>query len=187
VIAAAGDPKVVAIGESGLDYHYNFATQEDQRRNFRVHIRAAQATGLPLVVHAREADDEVAEILRDEYRLGGPYGCVMHCFSSGRELAMAALDLGFHISFSGIVTFKKSQELRDIAKEVPRDKLLVETDAPYLAPQPKRGKPNEPSYVAYTADYLAQTLDMSRADLETCTTDNFFALFDRAARPRAAA
>lgn len=187
VVAAAQHPRVIAIGESGLDYHYNFATKQDQRRSFRAHIRAAQQTGLPLVVHAREADDEIAEILRDEYHLGGPFGCVMHCFSSGRELAMAALDLGFHISFSGIVTFKKSESLRDIAKEVPADKLLIETDAPYLAPQPKRGKPNEPSYVRYTCEHLAETLGMSADELARRTTANFFALFDRAERPAAAA
>jgi TatD DNase family protein len=184
IVEAAQHPKVAAIGESGLDYYYNFASKEDQRRNFRAHIRAAQETGLPLVVHARDADEEVAEILRDEVHLGGDFGCVMHCFSSGRDLALAALDLGFYISFSGIVTFKKSETLREIAREVPKDRLLIETDAPYLAPQPKRGKPNEPSYVAYTADSLAATLGMTRAELEEVTTDNFFKLFDRARRPQ---
>ncbi len=187
VVAAAQHPRVIAIGESGLDYHYHFASKQAQRANFRAHIQAAQQTGLPLVVHAREADDEVAEILRAEHANGGPFGCVMHCFSSGRDLAMAALDLGFHISFSGIVTFKKSQALRDIAKEVPDDKLLIETDAPYLAPQPKRGKPNEPSYVRYTCEHLADTLGTAPEELAARTTANFFALFDRAERPAAAA
>jgi TatD DNase family protein len=186
VIAAAQHPRVIAIGESGLDYHYHFASKAAQRANFRAHIQAAQQTGLPLVVHAREADEEVAEILREEHANGGPFGCIMHCFSSGRDLAMAALDLGFHISFSGIVTFKKSQALRDIAKEVPDDKLLIETDAPYLAPQPKRGKPNEPSYVRYTCEHLADTLGTAPEELAARTTANFFALFDRAERPAAA-
>lgn len=186
LVAAADHPKVVAIGESGLDYHYTFSSKEDQRTNFRANIRAAQRTGLPLVVHAREADEEVAEILRDEVHLGGPFGCVMHCFSSGRDLAMTALDLGFHISFSGIVTFKKSEQLRKIAQDVPRDRLLIETDAPYLAPQPKRGKLNEPSYVTYTADHLAGTFGMSRDELAAVTTENFFTLFNRAQRPSGA-
>ena len=180
LVAAAQHPKVVAIGESGLDYHYNFASKETQRQNFRANIRAAQITGLPLVVHARQADEEIAEILRDEVNRGGYFDCVMHCFSSGRDLAMMALDLGFYISFSGIVTFKKSGDLRDIAKEVPLERMLVETDAPYLAPQAKRGKPNEPSYVIYTARDLAETLGETPERLADITTRNFFDLFKKA-------
>ena len=183
VVELAAHPRVVGIGESGLDYHYDFSPRDAQRESFRAHIRAAQETGLPLVVHAREADAETAEILREEYERGGPYGCVMHCFSSGAGLARAALDLGFYISFSGIVTFKKSEELREIARATPRERLLIETDAPYLAPTPKRGKPNEPGYVAHTADSLAETLGLSRADLEAVTTENFFRLFARATPP----
>jgi len=177
---AEHDPLVVGIGESGLDYYYDASPREAQQVSFRQHIRAAQRTGLPLIVHARDADADVAAILREEYERGGPYGCVMHCFSSGRGLAEAALDLGFYISFSGIVTFKKSEELRAIARDVPPDKLLVETDAPFLAPVPKRGKPNEPAYVRHTADYLAEHLGYDSSAFEALTTDNFFHLFSEA-------
>lgn len=181
----ADDPLVVGIGESGLDYHYDFSPRPAQQQSFRAHIRAAQQTGLPLIVHAREADGDTAAILREEFGAGGPYDCVMHCFSSGRGLAEAALELGFYISFSGIVTFKKAEELREIASIVPRDRLLIETDAPYLAPVPKRGKPNEPAYVAYTADVLAGHLGMSRDRLAGITAENFFRLFERARPPKA--
>lgn len=183
LIELTDDPLVVGIGESGLDYHYDFSPRPAQQESFRAHIRAAQRTGLPLIVHAREADADTAAILGEEYEAGGAYGCVMHCFSSGRGLAEAALELGFYISFSGIVTFKKAEELREIAAIVPHDRLLIETDAPYLAPVPKRGKPNEPAYVAYTADFLAEHLGMSRDRLARITTDNFFRLFDRAQPP----
>jgi len=186
VALADADPRVVGIGESGLDYHYDFSPREAQQESFRAHIRAAQQTGLPLVVHAREADDDIAAILEAERARGGAIRGVMHCFSSGPALARAALALGFYISFSGIVTFKKSEELRAIARETPRARLLVETDAPYLAPVPKRGKPNEPAYVAHTAAHLAETLDLSADDLATITTENFFRLFDRARPPESA-
>jgi TatD DNase family protein len=186
LVELAADPAVVGIGESGLDYYYDKSPRPAQEESFRVHIRAAQQTRLPLIVHSRDAEADTARILREEYEAGGPYSCVMHCFSSGKELAEAALDLGFYISFSGIVTFKKSGELRDIASTVPRERLLIETDAPYLAPVPKRGKPNEPSYLSYTADFLAEHLGMSREELAETTTANFFRLFDRARPPQSA-
>ena len=186
LIELAQHPRVVGIGESGLDYHYDNSPRQAQAESFRAHITAARETGLPLIVHAREADEDTAAILREGYEQG-PFPCVMHCFSSGMGLAEAALDLGFYISMSGIATFKKAQEIRDVAKMVPADKLLVETDAPYLAPVPRRGKPNEPSYVSYTADSLCETLDLERAALEQRTTDNFFRLFARAERPAEAA
>ena len=186
LIELAQHPRVVGIGESGLDYHYDNSPRAAQAESFRAHITAARETGLPLIVHAREADEDTAMILREGYEQG-PFPCVMHCFSSGIGLAEAALDLGFYISMSGIATFKKAEEIRDVAKMVPADKLLVETDAPYLAPVPRRGKPNEPSYVSYSADSLCETLGLERAELERRTTDNFFRLFARAERPAEAA
>lgn len=184
LIELAAHPRVVGIGESGLDYHYDNSPRAAQAESFRTHIVAARETGLPLIVHARDADEDIAEILREGYR-DGAYPCVMHCFSSGRALAEAALEMGFYISMSGIATFKNAEEVREVARLTPADRLLVETDAPYLAPQPKRGQPNEPSYVAYTADRLCETLGIERAELERRTTDNFFRLFDRAQRPAA--
>ena len=151
----AAHPKVVGIGETGLDFYYDHSPREAQRVNFRAHIAAARATGLPLIVHAREADEETAQVLREEAGKGGLTG-VMHCFSSGRALAEAALQIGFYISLSGIVTFKNAEELREIARDVPLDRLLVETDAPYLAPMPLRGKRNEPAFVAHTARFVAE-------------------------------
>jgi TatD DNase family protein len=186
LIELARHPRVVGIGESGLDYHYDNSPRQEQQESFRTHIVAARETGLPLIVHAREADEDTAAILREGYDRG-PFRCVMHCFSSGRGLAEAALDLGFYISMSGIATFKKAEEIREVARIVPEDKLLVETDAPYLAPTPRRGKPNEPAYVSYTADSLCETLGLERAELERRTTDNFFRLFSRAERPAEAA
>ena len=182
LIELAQHPRVVGIGESGLDYHYDNSPRQAQAESFRTHIVAARETGLPLIVHAREADADIARILREGYA-DGAYDCVMHCFSSGRALAEAALEMGFYISMSGIATFKKAEEVREVARLTPADKLLVETDAPYLAPQPKRGRPNEPSYVSYTADSLCDTLGLERAELEQRTSDNFFRLFDRAQRP----
>ena len=142
-------PKVVAIGEAGLDYHYDNAPRDAQERGFRTHIAAARATGLPLVIHAREADDDVVRILEEETEKGA-FPAVLHCFTGGRGLAMRAVALGHYVSFTGILTFKKSQPLRDIAAELPADRILVETDAPYLAPNPHRGKRNEPSFVTET-------------------------------------
>lgn len=182
LIEMAAHPRVVGIGESGLDYFYDRSPRDRQQVSFRAHIAAARETGLPLVVHARDADDDTAEILRDEMEKGAFTG-VMHCFSSGRGLAEAALDLGMYISFSGILTFKNAQELRDIARDVPEDRLLVETDAPFLAPVPNRGKRNEPAFVVHTAESLAEVKGLGVEDLQATTSENFFRLFSRAERP----
>ncbi len=175
-------PKVVAIGEAGLDYFYDRAPREAQAESFRRHITAARQTGLPLVIHSRNADADMAAILEDETGKGA-FPFILHCFSSGRALAETGVKLGGYVSFSGILTFKKSDELREIAKEIPRNRLLVETDAPYLAPQPFRGKRNEPAYVAYTATVLAETLGVDVAEIAAITTDNFFRLFAKMPRP----
>jgi TatD DNase family protein len=172
-------PRVVGIGETGLDFHYDHSPRGIQEQVFRTHIAAAQASGLPLIIHARAADDEVARILREERPPPG----VMHCFSSGRALAEAALDLGFYISLSGIVTFKNAEDLRAIVRDVPLERLLVETDAPYLAPVPYRGRRNEPAYVAATAMAVATLKGIEPAELAAATSDNFFRLFSKAVRP----
>jgi TatD DNase family protein len=182
LIELAANPRVVGIGESGLDYFYDRSPRDRQQASFRAHIAAARETGLPLVVHARDADDDTADILADEMGKGAFTG-VMHCFSSGRGLAEAALDLGMYVSFSGILTFKNAEDLREIARDVPDDRILVETDAPFLAPVPNRGKRNEPAFVVHTAETLANVRDTGIADLQAQTTDNFFRLFSRAARP----
>ncbi len=181
LVEMAAHPRVVGIGESGLDYYYDRSPRDRQQVSFRAHIAAARETGLPLVVHARDADEDTADILRDEMGKGAFTG-VMHCFSSGRGLAEAALELGMYVSFSGILTFKNAQELREIARDVPENRLLVETDAPFLAPAPNRGKRNEPSFVVHTAETLANVKGMTARDLQRCTTDNFFRLFSRAER-----
>lgn len=175
-------PKVVAIGEAGLDYFYDRSPRGAQATSFRRHIAAARQTGLPLVIHARDADADMAAILEDETGKGA-FPFILHCFSSGRELAETGVKLGGYVSFSGILTFRKSEGLREIAKKIPRDRLLVETDAPYLAPQPFRGKRNEPAYVAYTAMVLAETLGIESRELAAITTDNFFRLFQKMPRP----
>ncbi|MCK0197807.1 TatD family hydrolase [Ancylobacter sp. 6x-1] len=179
LLAAADHPKVVAIGEAGLDYHYDNAPRDAQAAGFRMHIEAARRMGLPLVIHARQADDDVAAILEDESAKGA-FGFVLHCFTAGEDLARRAVALGGYVSFSGIFTFKSGAPLREIAAALPRDRLLVETDAPYLAPNSKRGKRNEPSYVVETAGVLADTLGLSREALADLTTANFFRLFARA-------
>ena len=181
IAALADHPKVVGIGESGLDYFYDTAPHDVQQTSFRNHIRAARLTGLPLCIHARSADDDIADILRQEREAGGPYDFLLHCFSSSRALAEAALEMGGYISFSGILTFPKSSENRDIARDVPAERLLVETDAPYLAPAPYRGKRNEPSYVGKTAAVLAQIRGLTPEALAALTTANFRRLFRRAA------
>jgi TatD DNase family protein len=178
----ADDPAVVAIGEVGLDYHYDSSPRTAQREGFLRHIAAARMTQLPLVIHAREADADVAAILGDEMGKGA-FPAILHCFSSSRDLAMAGVALGLHVSFSGILTFKRSEELRAIAAEIPLDRLLVETDAPYLAPPPHRGKRNEPSYVVETAKVLAEAKGISPEALATATSDNFFRLFNKVPRP----
>ncbi|RWF77300.1 MAG: TatD family deoxyribonuclease [Mesorhizobium sp.] len=176
--------KVVAIGEAGLDYFYDHAPRDAQAQGFRIHIAAARQTGLPLVIHARDADSDMADILEDETGKGA-FPFILHCFSSGRRLAEVGVALGGYVSFSGIVTFKNSAELRAIAADVPRDRLLVETDTPYLAPIPFRGKRNEPAYVAHTAKVLAETIGVSEAEIADVTTDNFFRLFRKMPRPSA--
>lgn len=182
LIAAAAHPKVVGIGETGLDYYYEHSPREPQRANFRAHIAAARETGLPLIVHTRDADDDTIEILRDEMGKGAFPGLI-HCFTGTKRLADAALALGFCISVSGIATFKNSQALRDVLKDVPLDRLLVETDAPYLAPVPHRGKTNEPSFVVHTAAMLAGLKGVSDAALADATTANFFSLFRKVTPP----
>ncbi|MCA0274923.1 MAG: TatD family hydrolase [Proteobacteria bacterium] len=175
-------PKVVAIGEAGLDYFYDKAPREAQARGLRTHIAAARETGLPLVIHARSADEDMAAILTEETGKGA-FPFILHCFSSGADLARVGVELGGYVSFSGIVTFKNSAELRDIARQVPHDRLLVETDAPYLAPIPFRGKRNEPAYVANTAAVLGETIRVSAQEIADITTANFFRLFAKMPRP----
>lgn len=177
----ADNPRVVGIGESGLDYFYDKAPRDMQQASFRQHIRAARLAGLPLVIHAREADRDIAAILHEEWDAGGPFQLVLHCFSSGRALAEDALKLGGYVSFSGILTFPKSGALRDIARNIPADRLLVETDAPYLAPVPFRGKRNEPGHVVETARVLAELRGMPLEALDALTTGNVRALFKRTA------
>jgi TatD DNase family protein len=174
--------KVVAIGEAGLDYHYDYSPRDAQERGFRNHVAAARATGLPLVIHSRDADDDMARILEEEMGKGA-FKAVLHCFTGGRVLAQRAIALGLSISFTGIVTFKKSDELRAIAAALPSDRILVETDAPYLAPGRYRGKRNEPSYVTETAKVLAETRGVSADEFARQTTDNFFRLFSKTPRP----
>jgi TatD DNase family protein len=182
----AARPKVVAIGEAGLDYFYDRSPRDVQERVFRTHIAAARESGLPLVIHTRDADADMIRILEDE-TADRSFTAVLHCFSSGRELAERAIALGHYISFTGILTYKKSDELRAIAASLPADRIMVETDSPYLAPQSRRGKRNEPAYVVETAQMLADTRGVSFDTIARETTDNFFRLFSRVPRPAAAA
>jgi len=184
IIKLSRHPKVVAIGEAGLDYHYQHSTPAAQAEGFRRHIAAARETGLPLEIHTRDADDDTIAILEDEHAKG-PFPAVLHCFTGGRKLAMRALELGLYVSFSGVITFKNSEALREIARDVPLDRILVETDAPFLAPIPFRGKRNEPAFVVRTAAALASTKGVSPDDIATATTDNFFRLYSKAKRPDA--
>jgi TatD DNase family protein len=179
-------PKTVAIGEAGLDYHYDLSPREAQEQGFRNHIAAARETGLPLVIHSREADADMAAILEEETGKGA-FPAVLHCFTGGRDLAQRAIALGLFISFTGILTFKKSDELRAIAAELPADRILVETDAPYLAPGRHRGKRNEPAYVVETARVLAETRKVAFEEIARQTTENFFRLFSKVPRQAAAA
>jgi TatD DNase family protein len=178
ILELAAYPKVVAIGEAGLDYFYDKAPRAAQAKGLRTHIAAARQTGLPLVIHARDADDDMETILREEMRAGA-FSFILHCFSSGPGLAAAGVELGGYVSFSGILTFKKSEALRAIAATVPHDRLLVETDAPFLAPMPYRGKRNEPAFVTHTAAVLADTLGMEAAELARLTTANALRVFSR--------
>lgn len=177
----ARHPRMVGIGETGLDYHYTAESAAVQKESLLIHIEAARRTGLPLIIHSRAADEDMARILADEHRAGA-YGCVMHCFSSGAELARAALDLGFYLSASGILAFPKSHELREIFAAAPVDRILVETDAPYLAPPPHRGKRNEPAYAAKTAAAIAPLWGLSLDEFARRTSANFDRLFTRTAR-----
>lgn len=180
LVELAKHPKMVGIGETGLDYHYTADSKDMQQESLRTHIEAARQTRLPLIIHARDADDDMARILTDEYR-AGPYSCVMHCFSSGAGLARAALDLGFYLSMSGIAAFPKSGALRDIFTAAPLERILVETDAPYLAPPPFRGRRNEPAYTVHTAQVAAQAFGLDYADFAAATSANFDRLFWKAA------
>ena len=182
LVALAGHPKVVGIGETGLDYYYEHSPRARQRASFRSHIRAARDSGLPVIVHSRDADEDTIGLLREAWE-EGPFTGVIHCFTAGPGLARAALELGLYISVAGIVTFKKADELRHTLGEVPLGRLLVETDAPYLAPVPKRGKRNEPAYVVHTAAALAELKGIAAEELIRATGDNVFRLFSKAARP----
>lgn len=185
LLIAAQHPKMVGIGETGLDYHYTADSAEVQQTSLRIHIQAAQETGLPLIIHARAADDDMERILA-EGMARAPYACVMHCFSSGPRLAEAALEMGFYLSMSGIATFPKSGDLRAIFAAAPLDRILVETDSPYLAPIPHRGRRNEPAFTAHTARTGAQLFGVTEAEFAAATTANFDRLFTRAALPQPA-
>lgn len=180
LVALAAHPKFVGIGETGLDYHYTADSASVQAESLRIHIEAARRTGLPLIIHSRDADDDMARILTQEHRAGA-YSCVMHCYTSGPRLAQAALDLGFYLSMSGIAAFPRSTEIREIFINAPRDRILIETDAPYLAPPPHRGKRNEPAFVAHTARAGAKALEISEAEFAALTSANFDRLFAKAA------
>jgi len=177
-IAAADHPRCVAIGEAGLDYFYDYAPRERQAASFRVQIGVARQLGLPIIVHARDADDDIAAIIEDEMAKG-PFTGVLHCFSSGAELARRAIEVGFYVSFSGILTFKKAEEIREVAAFAPEDRVLVETDAPFLAPVPHRGKTNEPAFTAHTLNTLAEVRGMPADKMAAVTTENTLRLFSR--------
>jgi TatD DNase family protein len=186
LIALTRHPKTVALGEAGLDYFYDNSSREAQERGFRAHIAAARATGLPLVIHTREADEDCGHIL-DEEMAKGPFRAVLHCYTGGRDLAMKAIAHGLSISFTGILTFKNSQAIRDIAAELPADRIMVETDAPFLAPGKFRGKRNEPAFVVETAKVLAEVRGVSFDEIARQTTDNFYRFFDKVPRGGAGA
>ncbi len=186
LVALAEHPKFVGIGETGLDYHYTADSKDVQQTSLRIHCEAARETGLPLIIHSRDADEDMALILKEEFDKGA-YSCVMHCYSSGPELARQMLDLGFYLSMSGIATFPRSQDVRDIFAAAPVDRVLVETDAPYLAPPPYRGKRNEPSYVEKTARVGADVFGMEYAEFAAQTQANFERLFTKATTKAAAA
>ncbi len=185
LVAIAQHPKVVGIGEAGLDYFYDKAPRDIQAESFRTHIRAARETDLPLVIHSRDAEEDTARILEEETENGGPFKPLLHCFSSQHVLAERGLALGAYLSFSGILTFNSAVGLQESATKVPAERLLVETDAPYLAPVPKRGKPNEPAYVAHTLNKLAELRGVEPAEMARQTSDNFFRLFSKVPRPEA--
>lgn len=179
LLELAGHPKVIGIGETGLDFFYDKSPRDIQEANFRVHIEAARQTGLPIIIHTRDADEKTMKILREEHEKG-PFPGLIHCFTAGAELARMVLDIGFYISFSGIVTFNNASDLREIVKTVPLDRILVETDAPFLAPAPMRGKRNEPAFVVHTAAKVAELLDQTPEDMARISSDNFFTAFAKA-------
>ncbi|WP_169569133.1 TatD family hydrolase [Sneathiella limimaris] len=181
LLELAKHPKVVGIGETGLDYFYEHSPRDIQKQSFRIHIEAARKSGLPLIVHTRNADEDTIQILQEEY-VKGPFTGVIHCFSSGWDVAEKSMEIGFYISISGIVTFKAATELQDHVRKLPIERLLVETDSPYLAPVPNRGKTNEPSFVRHTAQKVAELIEVSEDRLEATTTDNFFKLFSKIER-----
>ncbi len=181
IAALVDHPKAIGVGESGLDYFYDRAPRDVQQDNFRAHIRAARLAGVPLAIHARDADDDIGDILQEETERGGAFDFLLHCFSSGRQLAERAVAMGGYVSFSGILTFPRSVELRDIARDMPAERLLVETDSPYLAPVPFRGKRNEPAWTAHTARKLAEVRGLEAETLADLTTGNFRRLFRKAA------
>ncbi|MBO9575295.1 MAG: TatD family hydrolase [Sphingobium sp.] len=185
LVAAAAHPRVVAIGETGLDYYYDHSDREQQKTSFRSHIAAARETGLPLIVHTRDAEEDTANILREEMERGA-YTGVIHCFTASAEFGRAALELGLYISLSGIVTFKNATDLQNTARDIPAERLLVETDSPFLAPVPHRGKPCEPAFVADTAKFVAGLRGESVEDLAAQTTRNFFTLFLKCVAPAVA-
>ncbi|MBL8791562.1 MAG: TatD family hydrolase [Rhizobiales bacterium] len=176
--------KVVGIGEAGLDYHYDLSPRDQQMTGFRNHIAAARETGLPLVIHTREAEDDTARVLEEEMRKG-PFKAVLHCFTSQEWLAHKGVELGLYVSFSGILTYKSAENLRETARNLPEDRILVETDSPYLAPVPHRGKDNEPSYVVKTLEHLAQARGSDAGHMAKVTSDNFFRLFSKVPKPGA--
>ncbi len=181
IVRLSSHPKVVAIGEAGLDYFYQKSPKEAQEEGFRRHIAAARVTGLPLEIHTRDADDDTIRILEDEHAKG-PFPALLHCYTGGAALARRAVELGLYVSFTGVITFKKSEALRAIAAQVPLNRLLVETDAPYLAPDPFRGKTNEPAYVVHTARTLAEVKGITQEQIAAATTENFFRLFTKVPR-----
>lgn len=183
LIELSAHPRVVGIGETGLDYYYEHSPRAEQQESFRAHIAAARATGLPLIVHTRDADDDTMDILEAESRKNGPVSGLIHCFSASSDLAERALALGFYLSFSGIVTFRRAEAVQAVAKLAPLDRMLVETDAPYLAPVPNRGKRNEPAFVRDTAAFVAKLRETTLAELAAATTENFYRLFSKAVRP----
>ncbi len=185
LLDAAKHPKVIGIGETGLDFYYDSSPRDAQESNFRIHIAAARETGLPLIVHTRDADARTVEILGDEFRKG-PFPGLIHCFTAGPELAESVIKLGFYISLSGIITFKNAEAIRDTVSRLPIERILVETDSPFLAPIPKRGKRNEPSFVVHTAERAAELFGLSTDALARTTCANFFRLFTRASAPIAA-
>ncbi|MGF1562463.1 MAG: TatD family hydrolase [Geminicoccaceae bacterium] len=181
ILAETDHPKVIGIGESGLDYYYDRSPRDRQARSFRNHIKACQQSSMPLIVHSRDADDDTIEILRSEMEKA-PFSGEIHCFSSGRALASAAIEMGLYLGIGGMLTFKRSDELRAIVADLPLDRLLLETDAPYLAPMPHRGKRNEPAYVAFVAEVLADVHEITRDEVARTTSENFFRLFTKAER-----